>query len=101
MDKPEQHILLCGSFRVKGEAQGVCAKSVAGLAQYIEEEILDRGIEGTMVTMTGCLKVCDRGPAMVVYPGNIWYGGVDSEEAVDKILDALEEGSVAEEYVIT
>jgi (2Fe-2S) ferredoxin len=52
------------------------------------------------VTATGCLKACDRGPIMVVYPENNWYGGVDSEEAIDAILDAMEAGGVAEEYVL-
>ena len=46
------------------------------------------------------MKQCDNGPVMVVYPHNQWYGGVDSEEAVDAILDALEEGKECEEYAL-
>ncbi len=67
--------------------------------QYIEEEILDRGLDA-MISATGCLKVCDRGPAIVIYPQNYWYGNVD-EDAVDAILDALEDGEVCESYLIT
>ena len=29
---------------------------------------------------------------MVVYPQGLWYGQVESEEAIDEILDCLEEG---------
>ena len=37
---------------------------------------------------------------MVVYPENTWYGGVESEDDVDAILDAMEEGEVAEDYIM-
>jgi (2Fe-2S) ferredoxin len=100
MDKPDYHIFVCNSFRMSGEPQGICnKKNSAGLLQYIEEEILDRGLDA-MVSATGCLKVCDRGPAMVVYPHNYWYGNV-TEAAVDAILDALENGKPCDEYLIT
>ena len=52
-----------------------------------------------MVSTTGCLKVCDRGPVLVVYPDNWWYGGVD-EEKIEEILDALENGEAVENYLI-
>lgn len=100
MDKPDYHIFVCNSFRMSGEPQGICNKKGGpALLQYIEEEILDRGLDA-MVSATGCLKVCDRGPAIVIYPQNYWYGNVD-EEAVDEILDALEDGEACEEYLIT
>ena len=99
MEKPAFHIFVCNSFRVSGDPQGVCnRKDAVGLLQYIEEEIVDRGMEG-MVSSTGCLKVCDRGPVMVVYPQNWWYGSID-EGKVDEILDALEEGEAVEDYLI-
>jgi len=47
------------------------------------------------VSMTGCLKYCDKGPVMVVYPDNIWYGEI-TEAAIDAILDSFETGSGAE-----
>ncbi len=100
MDKPDYHIFVCNSFRMSGEPQGICNKKGGpALLQYIEEEVLDRGLDA-MISATGCLKVCDRGPAIVIYPQNYWYGNVD-EEAVDAILDALEDGEECEEYLIT
>ena len=100
MEKPDYHIFVCNSFRMSGEPQGICNKKGGpALMQYIEEEILDRGLDA-MVSATGCLKVCDRGPAIVIYPQNYWYGNID-EDAVDAILDALEEGEACEEYLIT
>lgn len=99
MQKAKYHICVCNSFRLSGEPQGVCNKKGApGLLQYLEEEIVDRGIDA-QVSATGCLKVCDRGPAMVVFPNGYWYGEVD-EERLDAILDALEDDSAAEEYLL-
>ena len=99
MKKPKYHIFVCNSFRLTGEPQGVCNKKGApALLQYIEEEIIDRGIDA-MVSSTGCLKMCEKGPVMIVYPDNYWYGEV-TEEAVDKILDALEDGRAVEDYLI-
>ncbi len=102
MKKPEHHIFVCGSFRANGTPQGVCnKKNSMGLLQYMEQELSDRGLTGVVVSSTGCLKACDAGPAMVVYPENWWYGGVEDEGAIDEIIDALETGIPAEGRLIT
>lgn len=99
MQKPKYHIFICNSFRMSGESQGVCNKKGAPqFLQYIEEEILDRGLDA-MVSGTGCLKVCDRGPAMVIYPMGWWYGDI-TEKKIDEILDALEDETPMEEYLL-
>jgi len=102
MQKPKHHIFVCGSFRANGAPQGVCNKKDSmQLLQYLEQELADRGLSGVAVSSTGCLKVCDRGPAIVIYPENWWYGGVESESQLDEIIDALEQGKPVERYVIT
>jgi (2Fe-2S) ferredoxin len=102
MQKPKHHIFVCGSFRATGETQGACSKkSSMQLLQYLEMELSDRGMTGVAVSSTGCLKVCDRGPAMIIYPENWWYGKIESESAIDEIIDALEEGRPAEGYLIS
>ncbi|MBP1676193.1 MAG: 2Fe-2S ferredoxin [Bacteroidetes bacterium] len=69
------------------------------MLQYIAEEASDRGLD-VAVTTTACLNVCSQGPVMVIQPNNYWYGGVSSEEVIDEILDALEEGECCEKYSI-
>jgi len=101
MEKPDRHILVCASFRASGEPQGVCHKKGAmNFVQYLESELMDRDLGAVMVSTTGCLKVCDRGPAMVVYPEGHWFGGMESEDDIDTILDALEDGEVAEDFLL-
>lgn len=99
MGIPANQILVCQSFRVSGEPKGICHKKTDGFLQYLEEEILDRGLD-CQVTATGCLKQCENGPAMVIQPQNWWFKGVDSEAAIDAILDGLEDGEPPEQYLI-
>ncbi|MDY6903343.1 MAG: (2Fe-2S) ferredoxin domain-containing protein [Thermodesulfobacteriota bacterium] len=100
MRKPQYHLFVCASFRASGESKGMCsAKGATDFIGYIENEILDRSLDA-QITSTGCMKMCDNGPVMVIYPENIWYGGVESEEIIDEILDALEDGGTADEYLL-
>ena len=102
MEKPKHHIFVCSSFRANGEPKGTCHKKGAvNFLPYIENEIIDRGLTGVVVSSCGCLKSCDDGPVMVIYPDNVWYGNVSGEETIDAILDALEDGGVAGDYVIS
>jgi (2Fe-2S) ferredoxin len=99
MDKPEYHIFVCNSFRVGGDPQGVCnRKDAVNLLQILENEIADRDLD-TMVSSTGCLKQCEKGPVVIVYPQGWWYSEVD-EARLDEILDAMEEGKPAEELLV-
>jgi len=101
MKKPAHHMFVCASFRMTGGPQGVCFKQGSGqLLQYLEGELADRGLGDVAVSSTGCLKVCDRGPAIVVYPENWWFGHIDSEEAIDAIIDSIESGVPDAKYII-
>jgi len=101
MQKPAHHIFVCASFRTSGTPQGAChKKDSTSLLQYLEEGLSDRGLTDVMVSSTGCVKVCERGPAMIVYPAGTWYGHIN-EQAIDEILDALAAGQIAEQYVLT
>ncbi len=100
MEKPKHHIFVCASFRVAGEAKGVCHRKESGnLLQYLQTELSDRGMEDIVVSSTGCLKMCTQGPVMIVYPEGHWYGEVN-EEKIDEILDALEQGQPAESLML-
>jgi (2Fe-2S) ferredoxin len=65
------------------------------------EEIEERDLGGDVfVTNTGCFGICEKGPIVVVYPDNIWYGSVGSDD-VSEIMDQhIEGGTVVERLVI-
>ncbi len=100
MEAPSKHFFVCNSFRLTGEAQGMCNKKKAvSLLQYLSDEIISRGIDA-MVSSTGCLKVCEKGPVLIVQPDNIWYGQMN-EERIDALLDGIEEGVLPTEGRLT
>jgi len=96
----EHHLFVCGSFRTNGEAQGVChKKSAMSLLSYLQSEIQDRMLDNVEVCATGCMNMCTMGPVMIDYPSGHRYGRI-TEEAIDDILDAIEEDRVAEDYLV-
>lgn len=98
MQKPDIHILVCNSFRLSGEPQGTCHKKGASdLLGFLENEIVDRGLNA-QVSSTSCLKRCEHGPAMVIYPAGWWYDNVDTNK-LEAILDALEAGLPFTQYL--
>jgi (2Fe-2S) ferredoxin len=100
MEKPKHHVFVCGSFRVAGDPKGIChKKDSSALVQYLETEVNDRGLDGVTVSSAGCLKLCEQGPLIVVYPEGHWYGKMN-EERIDEMLDALAEGKPAEALLI-
>lgn len=100
MGSPEHHLFVCGSFRANGAPAGACAKKASlALVQHLQEEVDSRGLGGVLVSMTGCLNCCVNGPVVVDYPSGHWYKGV-TEDSADEILDAIENGEVAERYLI-
>jgi (2Fe-2S) ferredoxin len=101
MNKPKHHIFLCASYRVSGTPQGTCSKKGAiQFLPYLESALDERGLGDVVVSSTGCLKMCEKGPVMVIYPENIWYANVESEDAIDEILDSLEKGEPCAKYLI-
>ncbi len=58
------------------------------LYRALKDLVRARGLrEEVLVTRTGCLRHCSRGPTVVIWPGNLWHGGVTAADASD-LLDA-------------
>lgn len=96
MQKPKYHIFVCTSSRVSGQQKGFChTKASVEIVNNFLEEIRDRGLSGeVVVSNTGCFALCEKGPIVVVYPDNVWYGGVAPDD-VEEIMDEhIENGNV-------
>jgi len=100
MKKPDHVILVCCSFRQGQESKGKCArKGGPGLLPLLEEGLEDRGLDNVLISSTGCLNVCDKGPVMAVYPEGHWYGEMN-EDRLETVLDALAEGKSVPEFLM-
>jgi (2Fe-2S) ferredoxin len=99
----QHHIFFCTNERSADDPKGSCLRRGSGaLHAHAKEVCHQQGLKGVVrVNKAGCLDVCERGPAVVVYgekdpPGGVWYT-VNSREDVDEIVDShLVSGNVVE-----
>ncbi|NYB97721.1 MULTISPECIES: 2Fe-2S ferredoxin [Clostridium] len=98
----KHHIFVCASCRVNGMQKGMCySKDSVKVVQKFMEEVEERDlINEVMVTNTGCLGVCNKGPIVVVYPEGTWYGNVKVEDVERIVEEHIEGGKVVQELVI-
>lgn len=84
-----RHIFVCTNEREPGHPRGCCReKGSEALHKRFKELLKERGLAASMrANIAGCLDACEFGPTVVIYPDNIWYGGVRLED-VDEIVDA-------------
>jgi len=98
----ERHIFICINERTAEDPRGHCA-AVGGVevAKAMKISAYERGLKRVVrVNKAGCLDQCARGVTCVVYPENVWYGGVTVDD-VDEIVERhLVGGEPVERLVI-
>ena len=96
--KLKAHIFICTHERPAGNPRGCCKdKNSVQLVQGFKEELAKRGLLGQVrAQQAGCLDACEFGASMVVYPENVWYGGVRQEDIAEIIEDHIVGGKPLE-----
>ena len=89
MKRFEKHIFICENVRHAGHPKGCCAeKGSKELRQQFKKRLAELGLNiNVRVNAAGCLDACEFGATVVIYPEQIWYGGVtvnDVEEIIQK-----------------
>jgi len=74
----DKHVFVCTNRRDPGNPKGSCAaKGGEAVRDEFKRLLHDRGVKGSMrANAAGCLDQCARGVTVVVYPEQVWYGGV-------------------------
>lgn len=77
-----------------------CCSSAEGesLWEYVKERVRGSGLPA-MRTKAACLRICTRGPWLVVYPEGIWYGEVTRERFEQILQRHLLGGEPVKEWV--
>lgn len=87
----QRHVFVCTNERARDNPKGCCLhKGGADVRDRLKAELAGRGLHKVIrANNAGCLDQCEHGVAIVVYPEQVWYGGVtpdDIPEIVEKHL---------------
>ncbi len=84
----DKHLFICCNRREPGHPRGCCDPSGAeALQKAFKKALAERGLTRRMrANKAGCLDQCEKGPSVVVYPDNVWYGRV-TEADIAEIID--------------
>lgn len=93
----DRHVFVCVNERVAGHPRGCCKdKGGPAVRDKLNKELARVGLRGKVrANEAGCLDQCEQGITVVVYPEQVWYGGV----TVDDITEIVESHLVGGKYV--
>ena len=80
--KFEKHIFICTNDRGENSSRKSCgACGGMEIRREFVKMINEAGLKGKVrANKSGCLDVCEQGPALVVYPSGYWYLGIEEKD---------------------
>lgn len=96
------HIFICCNQREPGNRRGCCdPEGSEALRSAFKAEVKKRKL-GPLVraNKAGCLDQCELGPAVVIYPQGIWYGGVKVSDVPRIIEETVIQGKILPDLLI-
>ncbi|MDP7556798.1 MAG: (2Fe-2S) ferredoxin domain-containing protein [Nitrospinaceae bacterium] len=102
MPRFQKHLFICNNKRAEDDPRGSCSACGSDdLLDYAKGRIHEMGLKGKVrVNKAGCLDACAHGPAMVVYPGNVWYSPKTKEDMEEIIKEHVQNNRIANRLVI-
>lgn len=93
---PRKWVFVCINERPAEHPRGSCIRrGSAEVFNAFREHTGALGLDDVKVVATGCMEPCMVGPAVLIVPDNVWYGGV----TVDDVPRICEEHLIGERPV--
>jgi (2Fe-2S) ferredoxin len=94
-----RHVFLCTGGKCAGEEVG--QEAWEALKKELKDKNLSLSIgpNACYRTKVNCLRICQGGPIVVVYPEGTWYGGMIKERIPLFVQQHLIEGRPVEEWI--
>ncbi|MBU1145636.1 MAG: NADH-quinone oxidoreductase subunit NuoF [Firmicutes bacterium] len=84
------HILICGG----SECSNSNSKEIRDeFEKYLDSYNLHEDVK---IVMTGCFGLCEKGPIVVVYPGEVFYSHVTKEDVFEIVSEHIVKGKIVE-----
>jgi (2Fe-2S) ferredoxin len=90
----QRHVFLC--------VGPTCCPDEIGLAAWesLKSELKYAGVgSACQRTKAGCLRVCCKGPTLVVYPEGTWYSGMTAERIPRFVREHIVGGKPIDEWI--
>lgn len=90
----KHHVFVCTNKRPPGHPKGSCAdRGCNEVRLAISEAIESKELyEQVKLNTSDCLGPCRQGPCIVVYPENVWYGGVTAADVAEIVQSHFIDG---------
>ena len=102
MAKFTQHLFVCCNTRAENHPRGCCDPDASGrLRAAFKSELKGKNLGPTVrANSAGCLDQCELGPVVVIYPQQIWYGGVTLEDVPRIVEKTMVQGEILDDLLI-
>ncbi len=102
MKRYDRHIFICENEREANHPRGCCKlKGASEVKEKFKVRLKELNLNATVRANTsGCLDACEHGVTVVVYPEQIWYGGVTVDDVEEIIQNHIISNSPVERLMI-
>lgn len=102
MSRFEKHLFFCINERAADNPSGCCAsKGSAELAAHAKTRVREMGLKTSVrVNKAGCLDACAYGPALVVYPDDVWYSPRNKDDIEEILTQHIQNNRIVHRLLI-